>query len=128
MKIKVLFAILFSMTLMFGLTTHSTAQSNPEQKQTRPQKDDEGEEEKISPQKRNRVKITIEQARKIALEKVKGTIIEEELEKENGRLVYSIEIREENKKVHDVEIDTATGEIVKVELEDEDDEEDEPSR
>jgi uncharacterized membrane protein YkoI len=130
MKIKALLAILFSTVLVCGLADYANAQSNPERKQTRSQKDDDGEDEKISSQERKRVKITIEQARKIALEKVKGTIIEEELEKENGRLIYSIEIREENKKVQDVEVDAVTGEIVKVELEDEDDEDedDKPAR
>ncbi len=69
-------------------------------------------------------KISIEQARKTALERVAGTITEEEIEIENGVLVYSIEIRDANGKTHDVEVDAKTGEIVRVEEEDEDDDDD----
>lgn len=122
MKIKALLTILFSAMLVCGLATFADAQTTPEQKQTKPRQEDDERDERVSPQERKNVRITIEQARKTALEKVKGTIVEEELEKENGRIVYSIEIRDENKKVYDVEVDAVTGETVNVELEDEDDE------
>ena len=56
--------------------------------------------------------ITKEQARKIALEKVKGTIVEEEFEKENGRMVYGFEIREADGNVMEVKIDAETGKII----------------
>ena len=117
MKIKALLAMLFSVMLILGLANFANAQTNP-------QKDDNEREEKVSPKERKQVKISIEQARKIALERVSGTIIEEELEKENGKLVYSIEIRQENQKVYDVEVDAQTGAIARVEEEIEDDEDD----
>ena len=126
MKIKALLAMLFSVMLVCGLATISNAQTNPDQNQksTDKQKDDDGEDEEISLEERKRVKISAEQARKTALERIPGTIVEEELEKENGRIVYSIEIRDKDKKVFDVEVDAITGEIVNVEEEDEDDEDD----
>ena len=126
MKIKALLAMLFSVMLVCGLATISNAQTNPDQNQksTDKQKDDDGEDEEVSPEERKRVKISADQARKTALERVAGTIVEEELEKENGRIVYSIEIRDKDKKVFDVEVDAENGAIVNVEEEDDDDEDD----
>jgi len=123
MKIKALLAILFSVMLVFGLATITNAQTKPDenQKSTDKQKDD-GEDEEVSSAERKQVKISAEQARRTALERVAGTIIEEELEKENGKIVYSIEIRDTNKKVFDVEVDANTGAIVNVEEENEDEE------
>ena len=124
MKIKALLAVLFSLMLVCGLATVSNAQTNPD-KQEKPkvqEKDDDGEDEEVSPEDRKLIKISAEQARQTALGRVSGTIVEEELEKERGRIVYSIEIRDKDKKVFDVEVDAITGEIVNVEEEDEDDE------
>lgn len=124
MKLKVLLAMLFSLMLVCGLATITDAQTNPDnnQKSTDKQKDDDGEDEEVSAEERKNVKVSAEQARRTALERVAGTVIEEELEKENGRIVYSIEIRDKDKKVFDVEVDAETGAIVNVEEEDEDDE------
>ena len=126
MKIKTLLAMLFSLMLVCGLATFSNAQTSPnkEQKPAVQEKDDDGEDDEVSTEDRKRVKISAERARQTALERVAGTIIEEELEKENGRIVYSIEIRDKDKKVFDVEVDAETGAIVNVEEEDEDDEDD----
>ncbi len=124
MKIKMMLAMLFSLMLMCSLAATTNAQTKPdkEQKPAVQEKDDDGEDEEVSPEERKRVKITAEQARRTALGRVSGTIVEEELEKENGRIVYSIEIRDKDKKIFDVEVDAETGEIVNVEEEDEDDE------
>jgi uncharacterized membrane protein YkoI len=91
--------------------------------------DDEDGEENDSPEMMQaklakEAKISIEQARSTALAKVSGTITEEELEMENGKLVYSIEVRDANQKTFDVEVDAKTGAIVNVEEENDDDEED----
>lgn len=124
MKLKALLAMLFSLMLVCGLATITDAQTNPDnnQKSTDKQKDDDGEDEEVSAEERKNVKVSAEQARRTALERVAGTVIEEELEKENGRIVYSFEIRDKDKKVFDVEVDAETGAIVNVEEEDEDDE------
>lgn len=127
MKIKSLLALLFFVLLACGSATYASAQSTPnkEDKTAKTEKEDDGEDEEISPEDRKRVKITVEQARQTALARVAGTIIEEELEKENGRLVYSIEIKDKDGRVFDVEVDAETGAIFKVEREDDDDDEDE---
>jgi len=126
MKIKALLAIIFSAMLVFGLTTNTNAQTKPDEnkKSTDKQKDDDGEDEEVSAAERKQVKISAEQARRTALERVAGIIVEEELEKENGRIVYSIEIRDANQKVFDVEVDAHTGAIVNAEEEDDDEDDD----
>lgn len=59
-------------------------------------------------------RITKEQARKIALERVKGTVVDEELENENGKMVYGFEIKEASGKVAEVKVDAETGKIIRV--------------
>ena len=56
-------------------------------------------------------KITMEQARKVALAKEAGTITEGELEHEQGRLIYSFDIKMADG-IHEVNVDAKTGEIV----------------
>ncbi|MBA3785510.1 MAG: PepSY domain-containing protein [Acidobacteria bacterium] len=130
MKVKALLATLFSIMLVCGLTSFVSAQTNPSDKKpkaTDRQKDNDREDDdspEMQAKLAKKAKISPEQARKIATDKVAGTIIEEELERENGKLVYSIEIRDANQKVFDVEVDAKTGAIVNVEEEIEDDEDD----
>jgi uncharacterized membrane protein YkoI len=66
------------------------------------------------------VKISLEEATKIALNEAKGTVEEAELEDEDGEAVYSFEIKGENGKEAEVEISAETGNVVKTEWEDED--------
>ena len=132
MKVKALLATLFSIMLVCGLTDFANAQTNPSDnkpKATDRQKDNDREDDdspEMQAKLAKKAKISPEQARKIATDKVPGTIVEEELERENGKLVYSIEIRDANQKVFDVEVDARTGAIVNVEeeFEDEEDEDD----
>ncbi len=56
-------------------------------------------------------KITITEARAIALKTQPGKITEEELEKENGSLRYSFEI-EAGQTSHEVSIDAQTGKVL----------------
>lgn len=65
-------------------------------------------------------KITMEQARAIALKRVPGTIMEEDLEKERGRLQYAFDIKDASGKVFDVEIDAKTGQVLKATADSED--------
>jgi uncharacterized membrane protein YkoI len=67
--------------------------------------------------------ISEEQARKIALEKVNGKIVEFELDYDDGRPEYEIEIRADGKE-YDLEIDGYTGKIIKFEVDDDDDDDD----
>ena len=63
-------------------------------------------------------KITEEEATKIALEKVPGTVNEVELEDENGTIVYGIEVVSTDGTQQDVKVDAQTGKVVKVEADD----------
>jgi uncharacterized membrane protein YkoI len=81
-------------------------------------KDDDDEEDAATRSARiarlaKQAKITMQQAREIALKRVSGTITGEDLEKEKGRLQYSFDIRDANGKVFDVEIDAKTGQVLK---------------
>jgi len=63
-------------------------------------------------------KISIEDARATAIKKVPGEIQEEELEKENGKLVYSFDIRATGQKdITEVQVSAIDGSIVSVEKE-----------
>jgi uncharacterized membrane protein YkoI len=109
--------------LAFGVVVLGGAQS------ARAQSDKDAgcgkKDQKLSPEERASVKITIEQARATALARVSGTVIDEELEKENGRLQYAFDIRTSEGKVFDVEVDAQSGDVLKaVEDKDTDDKDD----
>ncbi|OKP87741.1 hypothetical protein A3844_10050 [Paenibacillus helianthi] len=59
--------------------------------------------------------ISKEKSNALALEQVKGTVNQTELEDENGAIVYSVEITNNKKEVTEVKVDAVTGKIVKVE-------------
>lgn len=73
-------------------------------------------------------KITIEQAREIALKRAPGTIEEEELEKEHGKLVYSFDIRNSQGTITEVQVNAKDGSIASVEEEDAEKEAEEKSK
>ena len=91
-------------------------------------KKDDDDEESEAVKKANfekyskQAKITMQQAEAIALQKVPGTIIDRDLEKEKGRLQYAFDIRDANGKLFDVEVDAKTGKILKAVEDTEDDE------
>jgi uncharacterized membrane protein YkoI len=73
---------------------------------------------KIPAALKKEAKISIEDARATALKKVPGEIQEEELEKENGKLVYSFDIRATGQKdITEVQVSAIDGSIVSVEKE-----------
>ncbi|MBU9720878.1 MULTISPECIES: PepSY domain-containing protein [Bacillaceae] len=61
--------------------------------------------------------IGIVEAKRIALDKVEGTVKEIELEKDDGRIYYDIEIKTSKGEV-EIEIDARTGEIISIEYDD----------
>jgi hypothetical protein len=61
-------------------------------------------------------KITLKQAREAALKAAPGKIKEEELERENGKLVYSFDIRTKES-TKEVQINAIDGSVVSVETE-----------
>lgn len=71
--------------------------------------------------------FTIEQAKEIALAEVSGVVQETELEREDGKLVYEVEILTADGVEMEVEINADTGEVLEIEAEaasDDDDDED----
>ena len=60
-------------------------------------------------------KVTMEQARKVALARANGKIESEELEKEHGKLIYSFDIRVPKQSgITEIAVDAMTGKIVNV--------------
>lgn len=88
-----------------------TDSTKKEKKQER-EDDDNDKDEKLTAKDRKKAKITLEEARVIALKRVPGTVVEEELEKEKGRLQYAFDIRDSAGKIWDVEIDAVSGEVL----------------
>jgi uncharacterized membrane protein YkoI len=64
-----------------------------------------------------KAKITMEQAREIALKRAPGTIESGELEREHGKLVYSFDIRNDKGTITEVQVNAKSGSIVSVEEE-----------
>lgn len=62
-------------------------------------------------------KITMQQARAIALKKAPGKIKSEELENEHGKLIYSFDIATSAKAITEVNVDAMNGKIVAVQQE-----------
>jgi|GEM_PF-3594743 len=73
-----------------------------------------------SPSTAYKPKISIETARKAALARVPGKVLEQELEKEDGRWIYTFDIRPTPAipgKIKEVHVDPDSGNVVKVEIE-----------
>jgi uncharacterized membrane protein YkoI len=65
--------------------------------------------------------ISIEEAKKIALNNFSGKITDEiELDEDDGRFIYEIQMEEGNREA-DIEIDAYTGEVIMLEIETDDD-------
>ncbi len=81
---------------------------------TRPQEGRKsGDQAKLAGQ----AKITMEQAREAALRRAPGTVESSELEREQGKLVYSFDIRNAHGTITEVQVSAINGKIVRVEHE-----------
>jgi uncharacterized membrane protein YkoI len=68
----------------------------------------------------HQAKVAIADARAKALSLVPGTLVKEELEHEDGRWIYSFEIKptgEKGKLIKEVNIDADTGDVVSIDTE-----------
>jgi len=93
--------------LALGLSTQASAQTTAPKKST------------IPASLKSQAKIPLEEARATALKKVPGVLKEEELEKENGKLVYSFDIQATGQKdITEVQVSAIDGSVVSVEKED----------
>lgn len=118
---------LFVVALGLGISVLSlpqavNAQTDKDKKEKKQEQEDDDKDgdEKLSSKDKKKAKISMEEARAIALKRVAGTVVEEELEKEKGRLQYAFDIRDSSGKVWDVEIDAVTGEVLQAAEDDED--------
>lgn len=131
MKLTKLLMIILALFLFTGAATIIVNAQNQksDDKTTEKEKDDDDREDDDSPEAQRELakqaKISLEEARRTALERVAGNILESELEKEKGRLVYEFEIRDKNGKVQEVLVAADTGEIISVEEESENDDDEE---
>ena len=62
-------------------------------------------------------KVTIDQAMKTTTEKIPGKVVEAELEKKHGMLVWEVEVVTAENKVMEVHIDAESGAVIDVEEE-----------
>jgi uncharacterized membrane protein YkoI len=62
-------------------------------------------------------KISMDQAREIALKRAPGTVESGELEREHGKIVYSFDIRNSKGTIDEVQVSAITGKVVRVEHE-----------
>lgn len=83
--------------------------------------DEQAEQAKLAQE----AKVSRQQAEAIALGKISGTIVEGDLEKENGKLIYGFDIRNSENQMFDVEVDANTGEVLKAQPDNEADGENE---
>lgn len=105
------------------------ASEKKQEKIERNKKDDDDEESDAS-RKANQetyakqARITMDEAKAIALKEKSGTITDQELEKKKGRILYSFDVKDASGKVFDIEIDAKTGKVLKVEEDKEDEQDD----
>lgn len=126
------FAALLALGLVFGIglfgaAQNANAQNNDKQKSEKKQdRDDEKDEKDNAKERKNQDKlmreatVTKEQARATALRRVPGEVREEEIEKENGKLVWAFDVKDSNGKIFDVKVDAKTGAIVSADEDKED--------
>jgi len=66
----------------------------------------------------NQASLSAGQAIAIALNAVSGKVIEAEIEKEDGKLVWEVEVLTSENEVYELEIDANDGRIIETERED----------
>ncbi len=74
--------------------------------------DDDNKHQNVS------TKISLDEAKKLALAEVNGTITEAELDNDDNRLLYEIEILTSNDREAEVKVDATNGKVLKVEIDD----------
>ncbi|MGI8565933.1 MAG: PepSY domain-containing protein [Pyrinomonadaceae bacterium] len=130
MKRQTYITLVLLAALVVGVPLTASAQNRqpPEakekqsgQQKERDDRDDADEEDEDSEEDqaelKKEAKVTLEQAREIALNRAPGKIEEEELERENGKLVYSFDIRNAGGTLTEVQVSALDNSIVAVEEE-----------
>ncbi len=126
MKLSNLMMIFLTLILFAGGTASFVNAQNQNKDNKKVEKDDDDNDD--SPQAQAEMaklaKISKDEASSTALARFSGEIIESELNRETGRLVYEFKIRDKNGKNQEVLVDAQTGEMISVEAENENDDDD----
>lgn len=91
-------------------------QSEPDKKKEKKQSENQDSNGKSKSAEKKNAVISVDKAIEIALEQFSGEVDEVELEEEDGRLIYEVEI-EKGEDEAEVEIDAYTGEVLVVSIE-----------
>lgn len=67
---------------------------------------------------KQKVKISLEEAKKIALNQVKGTIVKAKLDEDDGQYLYEVEMRTDQWREVEFEISATTGDVLDVDWDD----------
>lgn len=71
-----------------------------------------------SPYATIRQRVSMEEAMQIALQRIPGQVLYVDMEMENGVLVYEFFILTPQNRIYEVEVNSRTGRIIKIEEED----------
>lgn len=130
--LTVILGLFILMAINSGAVNAQNQKPNEKDKKVQNEKDDDDDDELDTPEMQKELakeaKISPEEARQKALARVPGTVIESELDKEKGIVVYEFEIKDKDNKSFDVLVDAKTGEIVGVEADDDDGDDDDNSQ
>lgn len=107
MKRYLTLAVMTTIILMAGVSLAAAAPK------TRQENNEAQEQARLQRQ----AKITMEQAKDVALKRSPGNIESSELEREHGKLVYSFDIRNSKGTIDEVQVSAITGKVVRVEHE-----------
>ncbi len=101
-----------------GQTKQGTKGAERSERGERGEQGEEGENNQAEQARLQRqAKITMEQAKEIALRRAAGNVEDSELEREHGKLVYSFDIRNAKGTITEVQVDAKSGKVVRVEEE-----------
>lgn len=91
--------------------------NEPDEREERDERDEREQSSEDQAQLAREAKISMEQARTIALQRAPGNVEDGELERENGKLVYSFDIRNAQGTITEVQVSAINGQVVSVEQE-----------
>lgn len=103
---------LITLTLFLGLLLVSLPNDSEAKKK-------KGDKEKEMVELATTTKVSIEEAIKIVTAKIPGTVIEAELEKEDGKTVWEVKVVTAKGELKEVYVDVQSGKIVDIEEKDE---------
>lgn len=66
----------------------------------------------------NRQRVSMQEAMQIALQRIPGQILYVDMEMENGTLIYEFFILTQQNRIFEVEVNSRTGRIIKIEEDD----------